>query len=296
MYQQLKLLLLALCLFVTPTQAEQIIPVGARLAMGYYYPSLSIITNPTDIQVSLNYWIRELTSSYGMDNVYSVLYKDIDQMHQDFVDKKIDLIIAPPLLIATKFDRKILSDGFLGMQSADYLDHLSIIVRQENNIPFDGFLGKRLLLPSNDLLAKMFIETEILKQYHRPIKQVFSQVKNSNKSQRMVLDLFFDKADVAIVYKNALDVILELNPQLSEKIKVIQGFPIRGRSFGYFHTDYPYQEKLRIKVSLFNKQPKAKLILQLFHTSIVEICYVHYLEPFDIFYNKYQALIEQVNK
>jgi hypothetical protein len=279
-----------------PAQAEQFLPVGSRLAMGYYYPSLTIISNPTDIQVSLNFWIQELTSSYGLDHVYSVLYKDIDKMHQDFIDRKLDLIIAPPILIATKFDRKLLADGFLGVQSVDQLNNLSIIVRHDSHSPFDGYLGKRLLLPNNDLLAKMFIETEIFKRYHRPIQKVFSQIKKSNKSQRMVLDIFFGKADVAVVYENALKVIFELNPQLSEKIKIIQRFPVKGRNFGFFHKDYPYNEKLRIKIPLFNKRPRAKLILQIFHTSIVEICYVRDLEPFDIFYNEYQALIKQVKK
>jgi len=292
----MKVILLFLSVLMVPVHAEQFLPSGARLAMGYYYPSLSIISNPTDIQISLNYWIRELTGSVGMDNVYSVLYEDINLMNHDFKKRKIDLIIAPPLLLATTIDRNLLADGFLGVHSVDHINHLVIIARQDINTPFDGYLDKRLLLPNDDLLAKMFLESEIFKQYQRPIQQVFSQIKRSNKSQRMVLDLFFDIADVAVVYESALKVILELNPQLSEKIKVIQRFPIRGRNFAFFHKDYPYKEKLRLGIARFNKRPRGKQILQLFHTNSVENCYVQDLKPFDKFYNEYQALKKLVNK
>ncbi len=274
----------------TEEVTEQYLPIGTRLAMGYYYPSLSIVSNPTDIEISLNYWIQEITHSVGMDNVYSVLYQDISLMNRDFKAGKLDLIIAPPLLIATVFDKELLSDGFVGVHSTDHSNHLVIIARKELDKPFDGYKGKRLLLPKNDLLAKIFIETEAIKQYQLPLTQVFSEINHSAKNQRMVLDLFFNKADVALVYESSLEVILELNPQLTKKIQVLQKLPLIGRNFGYFHRDFPFQEKLRYGIQSFNKKPRGKQILQVFHTTTIKICKVSYLDPFYTLYNEYLNL------
>jgi len=289
-FNHLKVYAVILSLFTITVQAEPYLPSGTRLAMGYYYPSLSIVSNKTDIQVSLNYWIQELTKSVGMDNTYSVLYDDINKMNQDFEKGILDLIIAPPLLIATVFNRELLIDGFIGVNSIDSIDNLSIIARQGIDTPFSGYKGKRLLLPNNDLLAKLFLETEVFEQYNRPLQQVFSKINYSNKSQRMVLDLFFNKADIAIVYENSLNVILELNPQLEKKIKVLKNFPIKGRNFGYFHRKFIYQKKLHEGLQMFNDQPRGKQILQVFHTSNVVICKVSYLDQLDDLYNKHIIL------
>jgi len=289
-FNHLKIYTLILSLFTITAQAEPYLPPGTRLAMGYYYPSLSIVSNKTDIQISLNYWIEELTKSVGMDNVYSVLYDDINKMNQDFEKGVLDLIVAPPLLVATVFDRKLLIDGFIGVNSIDNIDNLLIIARQEIDTPFGGYKGKRLLLPNNDLLAKIFLETEVLEQYNRSLQQVFSKINYSNKSQRMVLDLFFDKTDIAIVYESALNVILELNPQLEKRIKILKKFPIKGRNFGYFHRNFVYQKKLHEGLKMFNEQPRGKQILQVFHTSTVAICKVSYLDRLDDLYNKHLQL------
>lgn len=269
---------------------EQYLPVGTRLAMGYYYPSLSIVSNPTDIEISLNYWIQELTRSVGMDNVYSVLYQDIEQMNHDFEAGKLDMIIAPPLLIAIHFNRDLLADGFVGVHSIDRLDYLAIITRTEPGKLFSGYMNKRLRLPKNDLLAKVFLETTIIKQYQKPLQSIFTQTKKSTKNQRMVLDLFFNKADIALVYESSLSVILELNPQIATRVSVLERLPMIGRNFGYFHRDFPYQEELKNGIDRFNAKPRGKQILQVFHTSDIKICKVSYLDQFTSLYQEYLTL------
>ncbi len=52
---------LLICCFVAQLQAQQTEVVTPRLAMGFYYPSLSNISSRTDIELSLSYWVKELT-------------------------------------------------------------------------------------------------------------------------------------------------------------------------------------------------------------------------------------------
>ncbi len=289
--------IVALVFFIISSQIQaqpipkgQYLPIGTRLAMGYYYPSLSIVSNPTDIEISLNYWIQELTSSVGMNNAYSILYHNIVEMNRDFEAGKLDMIIAPPLLIATVFNKDLLADGFVGVDSSDQINYLTIIARKEIGKEFNGYRRKRLLLPKNDLLAKIFLEKEVLKQYQQSLTQVFSDIKTSNKNQRMVLDLFFNKADIAIVYENSLKVIFELNPQLEQKIQRLDKLPLLSRNFGYFHTSFPFQQKLRNGMQKFNQKARGRQILQVFHTTDIKTCKVSYLDEFNTLYDEYLGL------
>jgi len=283
----MKIFSLILCFFIFPAQADSVTPSQLRLAMGFYYPALNNVSNKTDIEISLNYWVKELASTLIRKNVYSVLYDDIATMSSDFRSGKLDMVIAPPLLLAMYFDRDLLSDGFVGVTELNKLDYVSIIIRQEAGQGFDGYKGKKLLLPKNDLLAGMFLELEVLKQYQRPYRQVFSQITQGSKNQRMILDVFFGKVDVAVVYGRALELMIEMNPQLATKIKVLKKMPVKAINYAYFHRDYAYQEALKKEAYRFSSEVRGKQILEVFHSSDIDVCLVSELKSFDVFYQKY---------
>ncbi len=280
------LTILIFCLFISPAHtAEQVNTnksvLPSRLAMGFYYPSISSAASQTDIKISLTYWLQELSASLKLDKVYSVLYKDIKIMSQDFSDKKLDMVIAPPLLLSLYFDRSIMSDGFIGVQEIGKTDHLVIISNHPPNKPFPGYQGKRLVLPANDVLAKIFLNTEIIKQYNKPYQNVFSQISYSNKSQRMILDVFFNKVDIAVVYENMFNVMIEMNPQLSKKIKIVSSFPVKSRNYSYFHKNYNYIQALQERYTTVTKNIRGQQILEVFHTSQIDKCLVSDLDQFD---------------
>lgn len=281
----MKLISFVLFLFIFQAQAKEN---DARIILGFYYPSLSNLSTKTDIEVSLNFWIQEITSEIDIENVQSILYTDIHQMSEDFSDKKIDLIIAPPLLITLYFDHSILSKGFIGIKKQGKTENLSIITNNSNQM--SDFSGKKLLLPENDLLAEMFLNSKVIKKHKQPFHQVFSKINYSNKNQRMVLDVFFGKADVAVIYHSALEVMIELNPQIEKKIKVLGQFPLMGRNYGYFHKDYNQQQALINKAEGFSSYPRGKQILQIFHSNNIAPCLVEYLEPFKRLNNSYLNL------
>lgn len=283
-------LLLFICIF--HVKAEQQSELAPRLAIGFYYPSLNGTLSRTDIQVALSYWIKEITNKINMDNTYSVLFDDIKKMNRAFLDEKLDLIVAPPLLLAIYFDRYFLSDGFISTNKNS--EQLIIIARKEQENVTDVFFKKRLILPTNNLLAKIFLETEVIKQYHRPYQQVFSNVSQVKKIDRIILDLFFSKADVAVVYRSAFDLMIELNPQIKNQITILKKMPVLSRNHAYFHRNYQYQAELKKQAHLISSTLRGQQILQLFYTSNIKKCFVSDLEKFDRLYQSYQNLLKTI--
>jgi len=275
--------------------AEELISENSSLSMGFYYPSLSNISNKTDIQVSLNYWVAELTNKLGFKNVSSHIFDDTASLKSAFDTGKIDMVIAPPLLISMFFDKKLLYDGFVGVQVTHKRDNLLIISRDDSDNKNAHFLKKRLLLPKNDLFAKYFIDAEVIKKHHKSSQQVFSQIKEMTKNQRIILALFFNKADVGVVYESALEIMTELNPQIATRVNVLKKFPIKSRNYAYFHRDFPYKEQLRARAHEFSSQTRGKQILEVFHATDIDNCYIADLQPFEDFYKNYQQLKKAQN-
>ena len=291
----MKLSVLILCFFVSfISHAEQSPFNKTRFAMGFYYPSLNNISSQTDIEISLNYWMKELTTKLAIEDSYAILFKNTSQMHRAFNAGKLDMIIAPPLILATRFDRALLTNGFMGVAKKDSFNNLLIIVRQELDINPINFIGKRLLLPSNDLLAKIFLETEVIKLHNRLIRSTFSHISERKRNQRIILDLFFGKADVALIYEDTLTLMTEMNPQIAKKISVIKSFPIKAGNYGYFHRDYQYKEQIKKSARTFSDQPRGRQILEVFRTTDVVPTSVSDLAQFDEYYQSYLRLKEGI--
>jgi hypothetical protein len=200
------------------------------------------------------------------------------------------MVVAPPLLLSIHFDRNLLSDGFVGVNEKNKNDHLVIITNQKEKMAPTGFLGKRLLLPTNDLLAEVFMQTETIKQYHHSYQRVFRQISKVDTNQRIILDLFFDRADVAVVYQSALNLMAEMNPQISKEITILNSFAIKSRNHGYFHRDYQYQVQLKKVAHQFTSEIRGQQILEAFQSSDIDTSSVDDLARFDAFYKSYLNL------
>jgi len=291
----MKLLILLLSLFISYSQANDKPLIHSRLAMGFYYPALSNVSNKTDIQISLNYWVKELTSTIGIDQVYSILYEDIHKMNTDFSRGELDMIIVPPILLSMYFDRTLLSDSFLGVYELGKIDHLIIISNDQNdtnNLPI--YQDKHIQLPKDDLLAEIFVSSEVIRLHKKGYKQTFSSISYKDKNQRMILGVFFGKVDMAVIYESALNVMIEMNPQLANTIKVIKKFPLKGRNYSYFHKNYIHQKSLRNEAQRFSSETRGKQILAVFHASDIETCRVSDLDQFDKLINVYQQRLQEI--
>ena len=68
------LLILILCFnfFYCRVNADEIKPQEARLNIGYYFKTLSEYANRTDIEISLNFWVRELFDVEARKHVFTI--------------------------------------------------------------------------------------------------------------------------------------------------------------------------------------------------------------------------------
>lgn len=278
-------------------------PKNIRLNMGYYYNSINDRANRTDIEISLNFWAKELFDAEAKKNNFviasskAILFDRIEDMQSAFNDGQLDLIVAPPLLISRYIKREALGKGFVGMLESKKPEALLLIARTDKNINgIKDLQGKRLELVEDDELADIFIDTLTLKELKKNYKNIDLTIQRQKKSNRIILDIFFDKIDIGIVYSSSYTLMQELNPDIKNKIKVLSELPIKGRNFSFFRRDYPLINELTNVAMAFPESPRGKQILEIFRTPEIIHCDVDELNKFDTIYSEYLQLKNKANK
>jgi ABC-type phosphate/phosphonate transport system substrate-binding protein len=131
--------------------------------------------------------------------------------------------------------------------------------------------GKRLTFPDGYILGMTYLEVELAKAGLPGPKSFFSSIDYTDSSNAAVLNVFFDKADLAVTSDIAYSLASELNPQLAKKIDVLSV----SKPF------LPFIVGVNKRVPMFflqpvdeilanlKSQPKLQRILSLFHASDV---------------------------
>lgn len=273
-----------------------------RLKMGFYSPSITEIASLSDIEVSMNFWVKDFIAvearKRGIDVFESqaILFDHITDMHDALTRGELDIVIAPPLMLVKYFQRSELQDGFTGILQGRRPDNLLFIAREDKHVlGVKDLKGKRIAIHDNDEFAEMFLDSLFLEQFHQPVERVAHQLLKQTKGSRIVLDVFFGNVDAGVVYRNAFEVMAELNPDIAKKLVIIDQYPIKSRNFGYFASNYPYAKELtELAAEAFLGSARAKQILEVFKTPEIDSVAVSELDAYRQFYERYQALKKQV--
>lgn len=270
----------------------------ARLVMGFYAHSITEMASLKDIEVSLNFWAKEFMTEearkFGINITESraVLFDSISDMHDAMQRGEVDMVIAPPILLALNFKKDELAQGFAGMLSGSRPDTLLFVGRADKHLlRLQDLKGKRLALPETDEFAAMYLDSLFLEEFRRPVNQLAQSIETQSKASRIVLDIYFNQVDAGIVYLNAYEVMAELNPDIGKQLTVIEQYPIKSRNFAFFVSGYPYAKQLSgLATGVFRTNARAKQILEVFKTPELAEVAVSDLDAYVEFYQHYQSL------
>jgi len=269
----------------------------SKLTMGWYYPTINAMVSRADFHSAVNLWIKEYDPLFKIKQTNVKLYDHIENMRTDFDNGNLDIIIAPPLLIVNHFELKTLADGFTGESTTNEPFDIVVLARKASNIKtVADFKNKRLVITDYDELGKVFLNSLVIPKFKQPYSQVFRSTQYLLKQNAIVHKLFFSEADVGVVYLETFNLMTELNPQIKQKLTIIDRFPIKSPNYSYFHYKFPDTlRKQFIKTTLsFNDSLRSKEILSNFRLTSLIGCTVESLTPFIKLSNKNKQLIKQL--
>lgn len=271
----------------------------SRLIMGFYAQSIAETASRSDIEVSLNFWAKELLAAeakkqYQLDitQTQAVIFDDMTAMQQALRRGELDMVVAPPLTISKYFTRDELTTGFIGMLGENQPDSILLIARVDRGINSVADLkGKSIELLEGDELTETFVDYVFLKEFHKSYKTVLGSINQQTKASRIVLDIYFKKADAGVVFKGPFDVMAELNPDIANSIRILDSYPSLSRNVSFFRKNYAYAYQIKeIAQSSFKDNVRVKQILEIFKTPVLIEFDVNQLDQFDAYNDEYQKL------
>jgi phosphonate transport system substrate-binding protein len=159
---------------------------------------------------------------------------------------------------------RIITDDYGG-------DELLLVVREGSGIADLADLRGRSLIQwesPGSSLAEPWLTVSLWREGLESPKQLLGRMTTNTKLSQVVLPLFFGQADACVVTRRGLDTMVELNPQLSHKLKVLVASPRMQSAFFTWRKDYPAHLKKPIfdRMLALNSSPTAKQVLTLFQS------------------------------
>lgn len=106
-----------------------------------------------------------------------------------------------------------------------------------------------------------------------------------------MLSLFFDQVDAGIADKEIYQVMVELNPQIKEKLNILKAFPAKSPNYGYFNQKHPHKmRKIINRILELNAQLRTQQILNNLRMSSLMECSIEELAPVDQLTKEHQTL------
>lgn len=258
-----------------------------------------IFTTKKEAEIGSKIWLKYMEEKSYFKGVNIVFYEDEEKIVDDFVDNKISAMISNLTLYFK--NKKILDKSskikWIPSTTKDIYEQYYLIKNKESKITLDSLSNKDIYY-KNDI-GKVWIENFILEKYKKPLKNVLKEFKEIKKSQKLVFNVFFNKNKLSVINKKLYLSMLELNPQIKQKIQIIKkSKPIFFSAIGFTHKfmSNKYSKMLEKITDDLNSSENGIKLVSLIDLTRIFVVTNDDLEELEIFYKKYFKLKKQYDK
>ncbi len=186
--------------------------------------------NPNDAVTAYNVWIKELMKNVDLNFIINVkLYDSFEELTKKFEKDKIALSILSTVDYLTYSNRANFRPMFSPLMDNNPGSKYIIITSRDKQFNTISDLKNSSIGITTSYLHKaaaLWLES-LLFDNNLPNKDAFfSRIIESTKDSKIVLDVFFGKLDACLVSESAFELMIDLNPQMKSKLKIIGQSPL----------------------------------------------------------------------
>lgn len=251
------------------------------VSIGFYAPVMREVSRK-DVEVSLRFWIEELARSLNLTYKPVQFYDDPLAIWRDLDSGKINFVVSTSLALVQYVPVENLANGFAGYKNV--ADNLLLVVRRDAGIQSpEDLAGKRIGLLESDELSDLYLETLMLKAWGKADWERLGPVSRELRSSKLAHRMFFGQADAALLYRSGYEAALTLNPQISQRLNVLEAysFKIRSPHIGLFSAQMrPEHRELITQAALrLNETARGRQVLQIYQADNIVRTQVRDLDP-----------------
>jgi len=183
--------------------------------------SNKIFITKKEAMIAAKAWTKYMASK-GYENVTIKFYKDENILIDDYVNNRIETLTATYQMYFNNKQllNRVSKKRWIPTVSEDIFEQYYLIKNKDSNLTLNT-LNKASLYYMNSI-GKTWVDFVIMKEYRKSIKKVFSKIIKTKKPQKSIFNVFFNKNSVSVVSKKLFNDMLELNPQIKNKIEILK--------------------------------------------------------------------------
>lgn len=190
-----------------------------KMKIGILYEK--IFTTKKEAIIASRIW-KKYTSKRGYKNVNVEFYDDESVLIADFLSNNISSVVVP---YKTYYKNKSIFENiskrrWIPTLTKKIFEQYYLIKNKDSKVTLDN-LNKNVLYYRNKI-GKTWLDFLILKRYKKPMLNIFSKIVDIKKPQKLIFNVFFNKNALSIVSKRLYDDMLELNPQIKNRVEILE--------------------------------------------------------------------------
>jgi ABC-type phosphate/phosphonate transport system substrate-binding protein len=231
--------------------------------------------NENDAKAGMKVWGQMLFKERGLPvDPEPIILKDPEAIAEALRSQSIDAITLNTDEY-WKLDKELRAGPFIGgVNDGRITEEYVLLVHQDSKIErVEDLRGRSLNVFQNSrmCLAPVWLDTVLLQAGFPPAVE-FCRVTPINKLAKVVLPVFFRQADACLVTRHAFKIMSELNPQVSQRLKVLAMSPELVPTGFCFRRDYtdPLKETIVAELARIKDSPAGAQVLTLFQSGSLE--------------------------
>ena len=231
--------------------------------------------NENDARAGIKVWASMLLKERGLPvDPEPMILKDTEAVAQALRRKRIDCVTLNTDEY-WKLGAELCTGPFIGgLNEGRITEEYVLLVHQDGTIKqIEDLRGRSLTFFQNSrmCLAPFWLDTVLLKGGF-PCATEFCRVTRINKLTKAVLPVFFRQTDACVVTRRGFKTMSELNPQVSQRLKVLATSPELVPTGFCFRRDYtdPLKETIVAELARIKDSPAGTQVLTLFQSGSLE--------------------------
>jgi phosphonate transport system substrate-binding protein len=236
-----------------------------RLALGLslnVFPQIDI----KDAQAAMALCMSEAAGRAGFRSETTV-YPSFRELQTDFQKGRIDLAVLTPVEFFQIESSLQGEPAFTASRDGRRTERYVVVAATDK--PTAGLAGlkrRRLTYVRWDEPGLLFLNTLLLRANQPEMDRFFGSAEPKERPSEAVHSVFFGAADACVISEQAFQTMVELNPQVGRKLKVIAESPGLVRGMAVYGKAFPKESRDKILAASgrLNEYPRGKQILTLF--------------------------------
>ena len=231
--------------------------------------------NENDAKAALKVWAQTLLSERGLPvDPEPVILKNAEAIVQALRSRHIDAITLNTDEY-WRLGRDLLGGPFIGGQNDGRItEEYVLLVHQDSGIErLEDLRGGSLVFHQNlrMCLAPFWLDV-VLVSGGLPPAAAFCRVSQNSKLAKAVLPVFFRQADACVATRRGFKVMGEMNPQVSQRLKILASSPEVVPTGFCFRSDYddPLKATIVTELAKIKDSPAGSQLLALFQSGSLE--------------------------